>query len=761
MTSMLESFVIEARESLEHASETILALEHDPHDSDKLGDLFRSIHTVKGTAGMFENMEAFHRLAHTTEDGLDQLRSGAFSITSEYTDLLFAVLDQLNAWLDHLDTHGVLPASAAPDSQGLIDRLIAHKPAGDAIETDTVSARAAETAPDRGSITAPSALPDWIENLPEAWRTRAEQDSQTTPETRIFAIRYTPAADSFMCGADPLATVRALPGLIGYQVDARQPWAGLEAMAPYDCNLVFDILTSAERDVVKTALAEITAQCEVNEIAPEALVPPEQAGDDEDALEALFDALSADFADNDPQSEPAPPASPNQADAPEADELPTERPAGAPEPERRPQTPPGEDAKPQADNKPLRVEQHRIDELMTLAGELIVAKNALPFLAKRIGDGDDRDELVRELKANQADLDRIADRIQSAVMSARMVPVSSIFQRFPRLVRDISRKLEKDVELVMEGENTEADKNIIAGLADPLIHLVRNSLDHGLETPAERRAAGKPGTGRIVLRAKALDDQVLIEVGDDGGGIDPARIKQKAFDKDLIDAQTRDSISDQDALQLVLLAGFSTADNVSDLSGRGVGMDAVKSAVNNVGGHLLIESEIGVGTTMRILLPMSMAVARVLLVDIDGQRYGVPMSLIRETVRLHRDKFDRVKHNEVILLRDQLISIHRGRALLGLDDAAPNASEQAVLILEIDNQTVGVVVDEFLQSVDIVQKPMAGVMAQYDIYAGSALTGDGQVLLVLNLPTMLRRASQAAETLPAVCESTPRVIQEA
>ncbi|MYL25106.1 chemotaxis protein CheA [Halomonas alkaliantarctica] len=394
-----------------------------------------------------------------------------------------------------------------------------------------------------------------------------------------------------------------------------------------------------------------------------------------------------------------------------------------------------------ASGQTIRVEQQRIDELMTLAGELVVAKNALPFLAKSANEGMSSANIAKELTSHYANIDRIADRMQQAVMGARMVPLSVVFQRFPRLVRDMTRKLDKQAELVLEGEETEADKHVVDHLADPLVHLVRNSLDHALEGPAERQAAGKPANGMIKLRAQALDDQVLIEVIDDGRGIDAEKLKQKAYQRGLIDEQKLDTITHQEALQLIFAAGLSTAEKVSDISGRGVGMDAVRTAVAASGGQISVASEAGKGTTIRILLPLSMAVARVMMVRIGEQDYGIAMANIRETVRVPVSSIHRIKRSENIVLRDKLIPLKRMSTLLNLAPSPPR-DEEAILIVEVEGQLVGLVIDDFRQGIDIVQKPMEGIMANYGIYAGSALMGDGRVLLVLNLSALLESAAQ-------------------
>lgn len=386
-------------------------------------------------------------------------------------------------------------------------------------------------------------------------------------------------------------------------------------------------------------------------------------------------------------------------------------------------------------SKSLKVDQSKIDLLMNLIGEMVVSKNALPYLAQRAEDQFGVRELAREIKTQYAVINRIAEEMQGAIMQVRMMPVSFVFQRFPRLMRDISRKLGKDVQLVLEGEETEADKNIIESLADPLIHIVRNSLDHGLETPDVRRAAGKPAQGTLTIRAVQEGDQVLIEIIDDGKGIDPAVIKRKAYEKGVIDEATLERISDRDAVNLVFAAGFSTAEVVSDLSGRGVGMDVVRTAVEKVNGTIVLESEVGKGTRIRISLPLSMAVTKVMIVESDRQIFGVPMDHVVETVRVPCNVIRTIKHSKTIVLRGSIVPLKALNALLALP-AEPQANadnEMAVLVIRVGGQAVGLIVDDFRETVDIIQKPLNGVLAGLAAYSGSALMGDGSVLMVLNL----------------------------
>lgn len=389
-------------------------------------------------------------------------------------------------------------------------------------------------------------------------------------------------------------------------------------------------------------------------------------------------------------------------------------------------------------SKILKVDQARIDKLMDLVGELIVAKNALPYIARRAEDEYGITSLAKEIKNQYSGLDRLVDELQSVVMQIRLVPVSSVFQRFPRLVRDLSRKLGKKIELNLIGEETEADKTIVEELADPLIHLVRNSIDHGLETIEERIRNNKPEMGTIVLRAIPQEDQVIIEVEDDGKGIDPNIIKHKAYEKGIISEERLENLSDHEAIQLVLAPGFSTAEQVSDLSGRGVGMDVVKTAIQATGGSVQVTSELGKGSCIRLSLPLSMAVSRVMMLALNNQTYGVAMDKVVETVRIAKNTVQSIRNKRAFVLRNQLIPLFNLSELLGQNnDHLTNNDELAVLVVSTNLGQIGLIIDQFDEGIDIIQKPLAGVMAGYPFYSGTALLGDGRVLLVLNVEELI------------------------
>jgi len=387
----------------------------------------------------------------------------------------------------------------------------------------------------------------------------------------------------------------------------------------------------------------------------------------------------------------------------------------------------------------LKVDQAKIDRLMNLISEMVVAKNALPYLANRAEKEYGAHSFSKEIKNQYTIINRITQEMQDAIMQVRMMPVSFIFQRFSRLVRDISHKLGKEVDLVIEGEETEADKDIIEMLADPLIHIIRNSLDHGLESPDERTACGKPATGRLTIRAIQESDRLVIEVNDDGRGIDPNIVKRVAYEKGLIDEVKLEAISDREAINLIFLPGFSTAKTTSDLSGRGVGMDVVQNTINKLGGTIDLKSEIGKGTTVRLSIPFSLAVTSVMIIETGKQIFGVPMDFIVETVRILDSEIQTIKKQKATLLRGRIVPILALNDLLNLI-YAPRLNEErkyAGLIVKVGIEEVGLLVDDFHEVTDVILKPIPGHLGNLSYYAGTAILGDGSVLLVLNLKELI------------------------
>jgi two-component system chemotaxis sensor kinase CheA len=386
----------------------------------------------------------------------------------------------------------------------------------------------------------------------------------------------------------------------------------------------------------------------------------------------------------------------------------------------------------------LRVDESRIDALINLAGELIVVKNSFAHVARRLEAEIGGLDLARAIRHDHDAIERLAGEMHAAILQLRMVPVRQVFRSFPRLVRDMSRQLGKEVALVTRGETTEGDKTVIDLLFEPLMHLVRNALDHGIESPEQRRSAGKPEMATVTLQASRAGDRFVVEVIDDGRGIDPDAIRGKARERGLLGDQELAAISDEQVVELIFAAGFSTATEVSDISGRGVGMDVVRATVERIGGRVSLASRVGAGTTIRLDLPTTIALSRIMVVEAGGQLFGMPMDAVTETVRVTPDRISRIKTNEGFVWHDRVVPICSLAELMHLPKKpAPDLAARLLIVAEAGGKLAAIEVDAIRDRLEAVLKPMQGLLSNARGYAGTTLMGDGGVLLVLDLKEVL------------------------
>jgi two-component system chemotaxis sensor kinase CheA len=380
----------------------------------------------------------------------------------------------------------------------------------------------------------------------------------------------------------------------------------------------------------------------------------------------------------------------------------------------------------------IRIDTNRLDQVLNLSGEIGLAKNRLNCLRTDILGGKTDAETLRALDEAVSHLDLLVGDLQNAVMKTRMQPIGRLFQKYPRVARDMSRQLGKKVELILEGEDTELDKTMIEELGDPLIHLVRNAVDHGIESPEERLAAGKPETAQVVLSAQQLGDHIVLQIRDDGRGMRPDALRQKALQKGLIDAETAANLDDRQALHLIFLPGFSTRDEVSSFSGRGVGMDVVRTNIQKLNGRIDIESVWGRGSTFSISLPLTLAILPVLVVKANQQSFALPLALVREIIQIRPLEVQEVAGRATMLVRDEVLEIRSLSRLIGWQPSAPPAYG-VLLNAAIGSFILGV--DGFVGRDDVVIKPLEDIKPKG--IAGATLSGDGSVVLVLDMEQLL------------------------
>ncbi|MGB8127906.1 MAG: chemotaxis protein CheA, partial [Pseudolabrys sp.] len=386
----------------------------------------------------------------------------------------------------------------------------------------------------------------------------------------------------------------------------------------------------------------------------------------------------------------------------------------------------------------LRVSEAKIEALVNLAGELVVARNALSYSVRQVERNLAGSEVARSIQRDRDAIDRLVTELHGSVLQLRMVPVAQLFGSFPRLVRDVARQLDKKVTLVTSGETTEVDKTIMDRLFEPMVHLVRNALDHGIENPEKRRAAGKSEAAKISIAASRNGDRLLMEVTDDGRGIDPAIVRRKASERQILPPDEVAALTDEAAVDLVFSAGFSTAAIVSDISGRGFGMDVVRTAIEQIGGRVSLESKVGIGTTVRLDLPMNIAMSRIMVVEAGGQSFGIAMEAVSETVRVPPDRVSTIKNNDGFVLRDRVVPIISLAELMKLPGRKRDAADPRLLVvMEAAGRIAAFEIDAVRDRLDVVLKPMQGLLSGARGYAGTTLLGNGQVLLVLDVKEIL------------------------
>jgi two-component system chemotaxis sensor kinase CheA len=627
---LMAQFLSEGRELVASAEHDLASLARQPDDANALDGCFRAIHTLKGSAGLFDLLP-MSRMLHAAEDLLTLLRAERTGVAEDF-EALFSVVDAVDRWLDALDRSGVLPADAELTG-----------------ETETARLRGLVASVSASTAATPRPTPTtW--RPPEAFRGKG-----------VVAVRYTPRADSYFSGDDPVAIIAATPGLAGLELSPREPWGGLEDYDPYACNLVLEAVSTASRAEVEAAFRFVADQVEYVDLT---------------------------------SGEPTP----------------------APE---------------QGARKTLRIDAERVDRLAGLAGDLVIAKNGLSELAAQAEGLPGGQALGQALRKRQAQLDRLVGDLHATVGKVRLVALGPLFGRFHRLAREIARSLGKDVSLQVEGGDVEVDKTIVDGLFEPLLHVLRNAIDHGVEPADVRARSGKPATASIRFSARAAADQVVIEVRDDGAGIDPARVRALAVARGLVTQEAADRLDDHASIDLIFIPGFSTAGEISAVSGRGVGMDVVRDAAVKLGGKVFVESEQGQGTTVRFVLPVTMVLTKVMVVTCGEERYGLALDTVVETVRVSADRIVPVRAGRAFQLRDAVIPLVSLGDLVG-GAASQVRSAERVIVARARGELVGFSVDAIVDRMDAAVRPMTGLLAGAPGVMGATLLADGAVLMVLD-----------------------------
>ena len=741
---ILQDFLVEAGEILEQLSEQLVELESRPDDADLLNAIFRGFHTVKGGAG-FLQLNELVECCHIAENVFDILRKGERRVDSELMDVVLEALDAVNSMFGEVrERTEVTPAT--PELLAALARLA--EPAS-ADEVAAAPAAPAPVAEEPVDIT-----DDEFESLLSSLN---ESKAQAEAQGHAPALTVVPTGNAHAgAAASDEITDDEFESLLDQLHGKGQfsapavPAASAAPAASGNAGAAGDDITDDEFEALLDQLhgkgsfqpGAVAPAAAAKPAAASAAAPAGAGGAElitDDEFESLLDelhgkgkfseaAVAAPVAKApapaakapEPVAKPQPKPEPAKAAAPAA---------AAPAPARAPAT--GDKPAASEAETTVRVDTARLDEIMNMVGELVLVRNRLVRLGANSAD-----EAMQKAVSN---LDVVTADLQTAVMKTRMQPIKKVFGRFPRLVRDLARQLKKEINLELVGEETDLDKNLVEALADPLVHLVRNAVDHGVETPEEREASGKNRSGKVVLSAEQEGDHILLSISDDGKGMDPQVLRNIAVKRGVMDKDAADRLSDTECYNLIFAPGFSTKTEISDVSGRGVGMDVVKTKISQLNGTINIYSAKGQGSKIVIKVPLTLAIMPTLMVMLGNQAFAFPLVNVNEIFHLDLSRTNVVDGQEVVIVRDKALPLFYLKRWLVSSAAHEEQREGHVVILSVGTQRIGFVVDQLVGQEEVVIKPLGKMLQGTPGMSGATITGDGRIALILDVPSMLKR----------------------
>lgn len=687
VSQYLEIFIDETKEHLQSLNDHILVLEHEPENVDTINEIFRAAHSLKGMAGTM-GYKRMQRLTHDMENVFSEIRNGKMKVSAKLVDVLFKGLDALEQYLDVIVNTG---DEGTEDNEDIINSLndILNEGTGAAAPTPAPAAAPAATA----AAVAPAAE-NGVKAVTLAEHEKSAIAQALTENQQAYRVSVYIQESCILKAARAFLVFKALEEL-GTVIHSEPQVQEIED-EHFDFDFTVVLLSKETAEAVKKKVenvSEIKVAC-VAPITAEEVSAPKQEEKTEVKVEQKEEA---------PEAAVAAKAAP----APAAQAKTTSKPVV---------------------NRSVRVDIDKLDDLMNLVSELIIAKNGLVSINTSDVTG------LRESGFNEQIeyLERITTNLHQSVMKTRMVPIESVVSRFPRMIRDISKKLDKKMELYMSGEETELDRTVIDEIGDPLMHMLRNAADHGLESNEERIRAGKPEVGSIFLNAYQDGNNVVIEVRDDGKGIDVEKVKKKALEKGTITPDQAAVMTEKEAIDLLFRPSFSTAEKVSDLSGRGVGLDVVKSKIEALGGDVEAKTVLGSGTTFIVRLPLTLAIIQALMVELGEEKYAIPLGNIQTIEDVLPSDIKFVQTKEVIHLRGNVIPLIRLRNVLDVPEDGKTTEHLTVVIVAKGERLAGLVVDNLIGQQEIVIKSIGKYINNNKMIGGATILGDGEVALILD-----------------------------
>ncbi|MEZ0116594.1 chemotaxis protein CheW [Heyndrickxia faecalis] len=682
MSQYLEVFIEESREHIQSLNENVLLLEKSPDDLQIVNEIFRSAHTLKGMSATM-GYEDLANLTHKMENVLDAIRNGKLSVTPDIIDVIFTAVDHLEAMVESVANGG----DGKLDVSGTIARLEAvdHGSAGEKKaekETSAATAEKAETEEDE------------FDQYEQAVIVQSEEQGYNCYQ---FTVKL--RSDCLLKAARVFMVFDILEKC-GEIIHSDPPADQLEE-EQFDNEFKVTLISKEDREEIREKICKVS---EIEDVKASTVTLTKQNGRGQHPETA--------------ESEKPAAAEQKKQAAPDAAEKHSQKPA-----KKHPQ-------KQKHTTKTIRVNIERLDNLLNLFEELVIDRGRLEQIAKEVNHP--------ELNETVERMSRISGDLQTIILNMRMVPVETVFNRFPRLVRQLARELHKKMDLDIIGAETELDRTVIDEIGDPLVHLIRNSCDHGIEQPEERKRAGKPETGTITLKAYHSGNHVFIEIEDDGAGINREKVLEKAIEKGIIKKEEAGSLTDSQIYNLIFESGFSTADHVSDISGRGVGLDVVKSTIQSLGGSISVHSAEGRGSVFTIQLPLTLSIISVMLVEIGTEKYAVPLSSIVETAIIKKGEILKAHHQKVIDFRGKVVPLVFLNEIFEVPDAKQNDEYVSVLIVRKGEKLAAFVVDAFIGQQEIVLKSLGNYLTNVFAISGATILGNGQVALIIDSNALIK-----------------------
>ena len=680
MDVYLSVFLEEARENVQNLNDALMAIENNPEDAERINEIFRIMHTLKGMAGTL-GFNELAKLCHTMENTLDKVRNNQIKLNEVLIDLLFKGLDTLEESLDNISEggngHTESVSELTNEFNNLLDGKVANVPEKVGVQENKEETKEETNNKKDGEFYALELDEITKEALKDVYNKAIEKN------LNFFYVKIKLEEGIQLKLARSYMIFHKFEEL-GCEIVYSNPSTEDIENEKFDLTLEFGVVSKAGREELAGAIKSIS---EIESILVDNFTVETIDGKVEEKKE------EEEKNDNKKVS-------------------------------NKTKTKPNKKI---ITSQSIRVNITKLDDLMNLMAELVISKSRIAETMKKY--------TIKEIDESLSQLSRITLNLQSIVMNIRMVPIAFVFNRFPRLVRDIAKDLKKEINFIMEGEETELDRTVVDEIGDPLVHLIRNSLDHGIEMPEERIKKGKPRVGTIELSARHEGNNVIIEIKDDGKGLDREKILKKAIEKGLVDADSAHNMKDDEVYNLIFLPGFSTMDKATELSGRGVGMDVVKSTIEGAKGTVLIDSAKDKGTTITIVLPLTLAIITALKVMINGHVYAIPIANIDTTQKVTDGELRIVQDREVFLLRGEVIPIVRLRKVFNLTSKHKTEDEN-VVIIETGNKKYGVIVDKLLGQDDIVIKSLGSLLSDVKEFSGGAILGDGRIALILDVASL-------------------------